>query len=244
MRTDEVAEGVVRVCAGATNCYVVTTGDGVLLVDAGLPSMWRAVGSAVRATGAAPADVAGLVLTHGHFDHLGFARRAAERGIPVWVHPGDAALLARPYGYRPGRPRAFYLPRPRALPPLLSMVANGALAVRSAPVGRTFTDGETLPLPGSPRVVHTPGHTDGHCVFHLADHGVLLTGDALVTLDPYTGRRGPRVVARAGTKDAEAALASLSRLPGGRALVLPGHGEPWLGEVGTAVAQAREEGVA
>ena len=50
-----------------------------------------------------------------------------------------------------------------------------------------------LALPGAPQVLHTPGHTDGSCVLFLPERRALLTGDALVTLDPYTGRRGPRV---------------------------------------------------
>ena len=51
--------------------------------------------------------------------------------------------------------------------------------------------GGTLPVPGSPTVVLSPGHTLGHCALHLPDRDVLLAGDALVTLDPYTGPHGP-----------------------------------------------------
>jgi hypothetical protein len=39
----------------------------------------------------------------------------------------------------------------------------------------------------------------------------VIAGDAIVTFDPYTGRSGPRIVARAATADAELALASLTR---------------------------------
>src|SRR3712207_6893536 len=47
-------------------------------------------------------------------------------------------------------------------------------------------DGETLAVAGSPRVVHTPGHTFGHCALHLPDRDVLITGDALITRSPYS----------------------------------------------------------
>jgi glyoxylase-like metal-dependent hydrolase (beta-lactamase superfamily II) len=74
-------------------------------------------------------------------------------------------------------------------------------------------------------VIFTPGHTDGECVFLFPDRRLLLTGDALVTLDPYTGFTGPRIVARAGTKDSRQALDSLAGLRSLDAdLVLPGHG--------------------
>jgi glyoxylase-like metal-dependent hydrolase (beta-lactamase superfamily II) len=66
-----------------------------------------------------------------------------------------------------------------------------------------------LPVPGSPRVVFTPGHTLGHCALHFPDRDVVIAGDAVVTLDPYTGRTGPRIIARAATADSERDLRSL-----------------------------------
>ena len=106
--------------------------------------------------------------------------------------------------------------------------------------GRTVLD-----LPGRPELVPAPGHTDGEYVVHLPDHGAVLTGDALVTLDPYTGRRGPRVVARAATHDARVALDSLGAVADlDVAAVLPGHGEPWTSGTRSAVDAARAAGVA
>ena len=97
-------------------------------------------------------------------------------------------------------------------------------------------------MPGRPRAVHTPGHTWGQSVFHLPDREVLLSGDALVTLDPYTGLRGPRVVAPAATSDTRRAYAALDRIEDLDArLVLPGHGDPWLEGTGSAVAPARQQ---
>jgi glyoxylase-like metal-dependent hydrolase (beta-lactamase superfamily II) len=94
-------------------------------------------------------------------------------------------------------------------------------------------------------VVFTPGHTYGQCALHLPDRDVLLTGDALVTLDPYTGRRGPQIIAGAATADSAQALVSLDRLvayDSGATTLLPGHGDPWTGGVAAAVEQARRTG--
>ncbi|MEQ7736094.1 MBL fold metallo-hydrolase, partial [Escherichia coli] len=92
-------------------------------------------------------------------------------------------------------------------------------------------------------MVHTPGHTDGHCILHLPDRNTVLSGDALVTLDPYTGKRGPQIVASAATKDTGQALASLEAVADtGAATVLSGHGEPWTQGAEAAVQQAKRLG--
>jgi glyoxylase-like metal-dependent hydrolase (beta-lactamase superfamily II) len=81
---------------------------------------------------------------------------------------------------------------------------------------------------GRPAIVRPPGRTLGHCALHLARPRVVLAGDALVTLDPYTARVGPRLVARAATVDSERNLTSLDALAAtGAKTVLTGHGEPW-----------------
>ena len=94
-------------------------------------------------------------------------------------------------------------------------------------------------------MVPTPGHTLGHCALHFRERDAVIAGDAIVTLDPYTGRTGPRIVARAATADSERALATLDALAEtGARTVLVGHGEPWLGGAEAAVERARAAGVA
>ena len=64
-------------------------------------------------------------------------------------------------------------------------------------------------------------------------------------LDPYTARRGPRLVARAATADTDRNLRSLDALAAtGARTVLTGHGEPWRDGAEAAVAQARAAGAA
>lgn len=242
----EVADGVHRIDHAWTNCYLVDDDDGrLLLVDSGLPAHWEHIGRAVRALGRRPADVAGLVLTHAHFDHTGNAARARDvLGLTLWAHEADHEIAAHPYRYAHENPRAAYpIRHPRAAPVAAAIVRAGALRVRGVTGLLPLTDGETLDLPGSPRVVFTPGHTFGHCALHLAERDVLITGDALVTFDPYTAGRGPQIIAGAATADSAQALESLDRLvETGASTLLPGHGEPWTGGVVEAVVRAREVG--
>ena len=237
----EVCEGVHLIEHAHTNCFLVEGDDGVTLVDAGFPSTWNLVDRALGLIGRSVADVHGLVLTHGHFDHVGFARLVQLRyGIEVWAHPGDFAITRHPYRYKPQQPRLIHpLTHPRGLPVLGAMVAAGALRVPGVSANHALQPGP-LSLPGGLEILHTPGHTDGECVVFLPERRALITGDALVTLDPYNGRRGPRIIAPSATHDtaqARDSLASLAELDAD--VVLPGHGSVWSEGIAAAVERAR-----
>jgi glyoxylase-like metal-dependent hydrolase (beta-lactamase superfamily II) len=104
-----------------------------------------------------------------------------------------------------------------------------------------LADGEVLDVPGSPRVVHAPGHTAGSRALLVEGRSLLFSGDALVTLDMTRGRTGPRIIRGPFTEDAELAMQSLAALAATNAkTVLPGHGEPWRGGVKSAVEIARQ----
>jgi glyoxylase-like metal-dependent hydrolase (beta-lactamase superfamily II) len=83
-----------------------------------------------------------------------------------------------------------------------SLLASRAPFVKGVRDVQTYEDAETLDVPGRPHVVFTPGHTFGHSSLHFAERGVLIAGDAIVTVDPYTNRRGPCLVARAAARAA------------------------------------------
>jgi len=71
----------------------------------------------------------------------------------------------------------------------------------------------------------------------------VIAGDAIVTLNPYTGHTGPQIVSGAATADSTQALASLDALAATRAgAVLTGHGPVWTQGVTMAVERARAAG--
>ncbi|RKQ36947.1 MBL fold metallo-hydrolase [Kocuria tytonis] len=242
-----VAPGIHMIQNHNVNCYLLEDAEGLTLVDAGLPRVWNELGWAIRELGRTPEDLKALVLTHAHFDHVGIAAKLVSRlGVPVYAHRDERHLAAHPYSYAHESPTALYpLRHPRAVPVLASMLAGGAAAVRGVSVSRDLTVGDTVPVPGRPRVVFTAGHTYGHCALHVPEADAVLSGDALVTLDPYTGLTGPRIVAGAATADAEMAVASLDALAAtGAGVVLPGHGDPWRRGAALAASEARSNGVA
>jgi glyoxylase-like metal-dependent hydrolase (beta-lactamase superfamily II) len=246
MLEQDVAPGIHRVEDAYTNWYLVEDEGGVTVVDAGVPSSWESLLAALGQIGRGRDDVRAVLLTHAHFDHIGFAERARrELGVPVHVHENDAPLTRHPLQYSHERPRSFYFAtQPRALPIVASLARHRAFWPPPVAAVRTFSDAVPA-LPGSPRMVPTPGHTLGHVAFAFPDRDAVIAGDAIVTLDPYTARPGPRLVAGAATADYERNLASLDALAEtGAATVLTGHGPVWNGGAEAAVAEARRRGTA
>jgi len=242
------AERIHRIEDAHVNWYLVEDGasGGLTVVDTGLPRSWRSLQSAVSELGRSLADLEAVVLTHGHFDHMGFARRAHdELGVPVWAHASERSVVSHPWRYDHERSRLPYFRRPEFVKVFTDMGAMGALWVKGVDAVRAFGPTDTLDVPGRPQVVFTPGHTHGHCSLLFADRGALIAGDAFVMLDPYTGRGGPCVVAGAATADSAQALASLDALAKLDATTaLTGHGPPWKGSLREAVERARAAGPA
>jgi glyoxylase-like metal-dependent hydrolase (beta-lactamase superfamily II) len=244
MLQQNVAPGIHRVEDAYTNWYLVEDDTGVTIVDAGVPTSWGSLKQALAHIGRTADDVKALVLTHAHFDHIGFAERAREQlGIPVYVHENDYPLTRRPRRFSYERRRIYYfLTQVQAFPIVAALVKSRALWPRPIAESTRYTGG-TLPVPGEPQVLYTPGHTIGHCALHFPDRDVVIAGDAFVMLDPYTAEKGPKIVARAATADSARNLATLDVLAdAGAGTFLTGHGEPWTGGAAEAVRLARVRG--
>jgi glyoxylase-like metal-dependent hydrolase (beta-lactamase superfamily II) len=245
MLQQNVAPGVHRVEDAYTNWYLVEDEAGITIVDAGVPTSWGSLKDALRELGREERDLKAIVLTHAHFDHIGFAERAREQlGIPVYVHENDYPLTKRPRRFSYERRRILYfLANPQALPVVGAMLKARALWPRPIKESTRYRENQALPVPGEPQVVYTPGHTLGHCALHLPDRDVLFAGDAIVMRDPYTAEKGPKIVSRAATADSARNLSTLDAIRDtGAGTILTGHGEPWTGGAAEAVRLARERG--
>jgi glyoxylase-like metal-dependent hydrolase (beta-lactamase superfamily II) len=244
--TRDVAKGVHRIEDAYTNWFLVEDGGRITVIDTGVPTSWNSLLEALQALEHTVQDIQAVVLTHGHFDHIGFAERArSELGTPIWLHTNDVPIAQHPRQYAHAMSRLPYLLNPKSLPIAASLIATRAFWPRPiAEVARFDESVDSLSVPGSPKVLFTPGHTLGHCAFHFPDRDVLIAGDAIVTLDPYTGEPGPQVVSGAATADPERALASLDVIADTQAsLLLTGHGEPWARGTKEAVDLARSAGL-
>ena len=240
----QVAEGLHRLTGGVVNFYLIEDGGKLTLVDAGAPGDWDLFVRALSTLGRPPEALDTVLLTHAHSDHTGFAERArTSAAASVWIHRADervartGAVGENEAGY--GR----YLFRVEAYRTLFGLMRRNGLKILPIHEVSTFEDGEVLEVPGRPRVVHTPGHTEGMSCLLLEERRVLFTGDALSTRNPLTGRIGPQIAPDGLNRDSEQALRSLDAIAALPAdLLLPGHGEPWPGGVGEAVRRAKAAG--
>ena len=144
-----------------TNAWVVAEGPGseAIIVDA--PPEPVAVGEYVASLDLA---VVGILLTHGHIDHMGGSGALARlTGAMTYVHPDDDFLTLHPSEQ------------------IRSMFGAAIPGDFDPPVVRTsLHHGETLDLAGMMlQVRQTPGHTPGHCCFYWEAEGVLFSGDQL-----------------------------------------------------------------
>ena len=185
---------VQRLVLGAldTNCYIVDDGEGgpAIIID---PADDPDRVLAASGTG----GVAAIVLTHGHFDHLGaVGELVARTGAPLMVHEGDAdaATSAETNG---GLIFGFRFAAPR--------------------VDRRLTAGDVIEAGAIVlEVLHTPGHTPGG--ISLIGGGHLFAGDTL-----FAGSVGRTDFPGGDARTIRASVGRLAGLPP-ETIVHPGHG--------------------
>ncbi|MDX0451886.1 MBL fold metallo-hydrolase [Sinorhizobium medicae] len=149
---------------------------GWVLIDAGVVGTKALIKQAAAERFGPDARPAAIVMTHGHFDHIGALEDLADEwDVPVFAHP-----LEQPY-----------LDGRAAYPPPDPSVGGGLMSLLSplfprgpVDVGRWLqplpADGSVPHMPGW-RWLHTPGHTPGHVSLWREADRIIVAGDAFIT---------------------------------------------------------------
>lgn len=176
-----------------TNCWLLASeeSDEAVVVDPGFePAAVRAL---LDAAGRTPAAI---LATHAHLDHMGEAGDLAGE-VPVYVHEADAVAFTDEPAWNAG-------------------FENPLVPVKDL---RTFVGGEVLSSAGlSIEVMHTPGHTPGHCCFRLEADTLVLSGDLV-----FAGSIGRSDFANSDPAKMRESLRAFLAFSDETA-VLPGHG--------------------
>lgn len=200
------------------NSLLVHSGSTRVLVDAGISA--RRLTRAVRAAGAEPRAVSGVLVTHGHSDHVsGLPALGAHGDIPVYATPGTLDEIGR---FMTGGCRAVPVSPGAAFDVGdLSVTAFGVSHDAAEPVGFTVSDGACRVT-----VATDLGTVGDEVREHLmvADCAVLeFNHDERMLLDgPYPWHLKQRILADTGHLSNGAASREIERMAGGplSALVL------------------------
>ncbi|WP_425341287.1 MBL fold metallo-hydrolase [Brevibacillus borstelensis] len=230
----EIASDVFALCIQVVNlCFVSHAQSGQwVLVDAGMPKSAPDIAAAAEKRFGPGARPKAIVLTHGHFDHVGAVIDLAEQwDVPVFAHELEKPYLDGTSDY----------PEPDAgvegglVAKLSPLFPNGGIDLGSR-LQSLPADGTVPFMPGW-RWIHTPGHSPGHVSLFREQDRVLIAGDAFVTvrqdslykvLTQMTEITGPP---RYFTTDWEAARDSVAKLEALRpSVAVTGHGLPVSGE--------------
>ena len=217
----------------AVNVYALEAGGGLVLIDGGwaLAESEQRLVAALDTLGFGLGDIRSFLVTHMHRDHytqaVAVRRKVGSRvslGIGEQANLRATMEMAR-HGYQPSRFR--YLVRTGALDLLARLEAAGGIGlpgpVQDWEVPDTWlTDGgQVLAGDRCLQVIATPGHTQGHVVFHDAEAGLLFAGDhVLPHITPSVGLEAAPV--RLPLRDYLQSLRLMFGLPD--ATLLPAHG--------------------
>lgn len=215
---------------GTVNLYALKALAGYYLIDGGIAT--EEAKKLIKEW--LPYPLAGILITHGHPDHLGIAwELAKEQGCPVHLNSEEFRRLKDPELQRRvidqllvqgGVPAGELLPISEGYEKIRQVYEMQATDVKVEELlpGQRFTTEL-----GELEVVYTPGHSSGHCCFYLVNSGMLFSGDHIlpdISPNPVIGmgKDGKRRRAFKEYLESLKIFESLSI-----EWVYPGHGKPF-----------------
>lgn len=147
-----------------------------VLIDAGIPGFASTITKSAEERFGQKTRPEAIVLTHGHFDHVGSLEKLAEQwDVPIYAHPLEFPYLDGSASYPPPDPTVGG----GVMSLLSSLFPRGPININRwlKPLPQ---DGSVPAMPGW-QWIHTPGHTPGHISLWRDSDRLLLPGDAFIT---------------------------------------------------------------
>ncbi len=254
-RHEEIYPGIFRIILplagtkpGPVNAYLFT-GKPVTLIDTGTVKSAPVLERELRAIGTAFSDIDQIVLTHGHIDHYGAAKRiirGAGRPIPVLANLEDRTLIERGIEVSEKQFSRYYrlmgVPFRFHISLLLVRLLFMSMAEQCS-VDRPISEGDTIAMGGyTARVIATPGHTRGSVSLYLEKEGLLFPGDHIlghITPNAFVMLEADFVLPRRMSQvEFYHSLEKIEALAPRK--VYPAHGDP-IDDVGAVIAMFREQ---
>ncbi len=231
---DAIAPGLQGLKIAFVNVFGVKHEDGSwTLIDAAVPFTAGRIRSWAEKTFGRPPNA--IVLTHGHFDHVGDVKELAEEwNVPIYAHSLEFPYLTGQKEY----PAPNWAAGGGVMPLMSPTLPRGPIDVRER-LRALPGEGAELSLAELPgwKLLHTPGHTPGHVSLFRESDGTLLVGDAFRTTPAesffaanFTQRaelHGPPSYFTSDWESAKVSVRKLSALE--PRTVVPGHGKPLAG---------------
>ncbi len=228
----EVTPDVAYYTNQVVNLVMIGVPGNWVLVDAGMPKSGKEIIEAAERRFGSGNPPNCIILTHGHFDHVGSIVALLEAwNVPVYAHPKEFPFLTGEEAY-PGPDTSV---EGGMLAKLSFLYPHEPVNIREA-LSMLPADGSVPTLPGW-HWVHVPGHTPGQVALFRNSDGLLISADAFITVKQDSMYRvlvqeqevcGPPVYL---TTDWTEAFASVKRLADLEPrVVIPGHGTAMHGE--------------
>lgn len=202
-----------------------------VLIDAGMPKSAEEIISVAEKRFGKNAKAKAIILTHGHFDHVGAIIELVEHWqVPVFAHKLELPYLTGLENY----PEPDSTVDSGLVAKMSPLFPNEAIDLGES-VQELPPDG-TVPFMEGFKWIHTPGHTPGHVSLFRERDGALIAGDAFVTVKQeslykvFTQEKEVNGPPKYLTPDWDAAFESVKKLAALKpSIAVTGHGVPMNG---------------